>query len=66
MARRRIYRVLFEAFEQGQWMRNWSNRDVCVIGGAEQAIKVATQKMKADYDNKRLRAESVTLLADED
>lgn len=66
---RRMYRVVFEAWGRNDgWMRNYSSRDVSVIGGAEQAIKVATKREKEGWGEKnpRMRAESCQLLAAED
>lgn len=68
MSQQRIYRVKFEGFEQGRWMTNYLARDVAVVGGAEQAIKLAVQREKKDREpgSVRLRVEEVTLLASED
>lgn len=68
MATQRIYRVKYEGFEDGRWMSNYVARDVAVVGGAEQAIKVANQREKRDREAgfPRTRVEEVTLLASED
>lgn len=63
---RRIYRVKFEAFEQGGWVQNADSRDVCVTGGAEQAIKEAVKRQKRSDAQGRYRVEQVVLVASED
>lgn len=63
----RIYEVMFEMYDEGQWRRNTYTRNVAVIGGAEQAIKVALKREKDDRDSAlpRIRVESVRILAEE-
>jgi hypothetical protein len=70
----RIYNVRFEAFIDGRWNPNMFTRSVAVIGGAEQAIKVALEREKkrdrAEREEgeriPRYRVEQVTLVAVED
>ena len=62
----RLYRVTFEWFLDNRWQRNSFVRDVMVKGGAEQAIKVATQREKRDNGPARIRAEAVQLIGAED
>lgn len=64
---KRIYRVTFENWTLTHgWQRNFEAENVCVTGGAEQAIKVANQRIRTHYGTMRLRAESVALIATED
>ena len=67
----RIYKVHFEAFIDGRWNTNMFSRRVAVVGGAEQAIKVAMTREKADDKRDkekplRYRVEQVSLIASED
>ena len=63
----RIYEVTFEMRSEGRWIRNAFIRNVAVVGGAEQATKVAVQREKdAQADGTpRIRVESMRILAEE-
>lgn len=63
----RIYQVTFEMFDEGRWIRNSFTRNVAVIGGAEQAIKVANERERKEQakGTPRFRVEAVELIAEE-
>lgn len=65
----RIYEITFEMFTDGEWHRNSFARNIAVVGGAEQAIKVAMQREKKDDKESnvrvRYRVEQVKLIAEE-
>lgn len=68
----RAYEVVFEEHQSGVWTNNAFKRVVFVNGGAEQAIKVARERERADREETndeessgRWRVESVQLITQE-
>ena len=62
----RMYEVTFELKDEGAWFSNFSSRTVSVDGGAEEALKLATEREKDATSAGEIRAQSVALLGIED
>jgi len=60
---RRLYKVTFEAFSDGEWQHNWCSRNVAITGAAEAAIHEAIKREgKTPF---RIRAAEVQLIGEE-
>ncbi len=59
-------KVTFELKEEDEWYSNSSSRTVSVDGGAEEAIKLATERERDATSAGEIRAQSVVLLGIED